>query len=349
MSNNVLEKSPNTPPKTIEEMSATIRERRKPNKAAEAIKMPDINDLFSSGIQDLEEKEENIVEIALSKLKTFKNHPFLVSNRGHMQRLKNSIQLNGVIEPIIIRPLNDGYYEIVSGHCRVKACKELGQETIRAHIIEMTDDEAIIKMVDSNIHRLRLLPSERGKAYRMKYDAIKRQGYTKNPQGASIDILAEESKDSRRNIQRLIKISYLNPALLTYVDCGKIGLTQAYTLAFLSDEEQALVAENIRALRRMTNAQATKLREFSGTDSFNTETIQIILYHSPELLPKRENSLGRPKEIINTMERAHGVISLPSDRVTSFFPEGVSLEEMTDTIIDLLEKWKRGESDVTEP
>ena len=190
-----------------------------------------LDDFYTTQEQRDDEKKEKIEEVNISLIDNFKNHPFKVLDNEEMQTLENSIKNNGLMEAVIIRPKEDGRFEMISGHRRLMACKKLGLETIPCRIRELTDDEATIYMVDSNLHREKLLPSEKAFAYKMKYEALRHQG-TSLPQDSTLrpvvtkfrsdDILGEEHGDSGRQVQRYIRLTNLIPKLLQMVDNSEL-------------------------------------------------------------------------------------------------------------------------------
>ena len=212
-----------------------------------------LDDFYTTQEQRDEDKKEKIEEVSISLIDNFKNHPFKVLDNEEMKTLENSIQSNGLMEAVIIRPKKDGRFEMISGHRRLMACKNLGLETIPSRIRDLTDDEATIYMVDSNLHREKLLPSEKAFAYKMKYEALQHQRKTTvnqvntevRPLGTVVrsdTILADELGESARQIQRYIRLTNLIPKLLTMVDNAElkempaIALRPAVELSFLTKE-----------------------------------------------------------------------------------------------------------------
>ena len=198
--------------------------------------------------------EERIIEIEIERLRDFRNHPFQIKEDQEMKDLMDSIRLYGILTPLIVRPLPDGVYEIVSGHRRKYAAERLGYRKVPVIIRVLTDDDAIIGMVDSNLHREHVLPSEKAFAIKMKYEAIKRNTGRKKkggqedarPKGVrSIHILSEQTGDSAKQIQRYLKLTELMPELLEMLDNGKISFNPAYEIAFLPVNQQQKVLEAI--------------------------------------------------------------------------------------------------------
>ena len=252
-----------------------------------------LDDFYTTQEQRDDEKKEKIDEVSVSLIDNFKNHPFKVLDNDEMKTLENSIQNNGLMEAVIIRPKKDGRFEMISGHRRLMACKNLGLETIPCRIRDLTDDEATIYMVDSNLHREKLLPSEKAFAYKMKYEALRHQG-TSLPQDSTLrpvvtkfrsdDILGEEHGESGRQVQRYIRLTNLIPKLLQMVDNAElkeipaIALRPAVELSFLKKEEQKMLAEYIEFnLVTPSLEQAIKLKELSKGGILKEENIETLL------------------------------------------------------------------------
>lgn len=252
-----------------------------------------LDDFYTTQEQRDDEKKEKIEEVNISLIDNFKNHPFKVLDNEEMRTLENSIQSNGLMEAVILRPKQDGRFEMISGHRRLMACKNLGLETIPSRIRDLTDDEAIIYMVDSNLHREKLLPSEKAYAYKMKYEALRHQG-TSLPQDSTLrpvvtkfrsdDILGEEHGESGRQVQRYIRLTNLIPKLLQMVDntelkeSPSIALRPAVELSFLTKEEQKMLAEYIECnLVTPSLEQAIKLKELSRGGILREENIENLL------------------------------------------------------------------------
>ena len=254
-----------------------------------------LDDFFSTQEQRDDEKKEKIEEINISLIDNFKNHPFKVLDNDELKSLEESIKTNGLMEAVILRPKDDGRYEMISGHRRLLACKKIGLETIPSRVRNLTDDEATIYMVDSNLHREKLLPSEKAFAYKMKYEALKHQRKFPANQldsevrqvGAVVrsdDILGEEHGYSGRQVQRFIRLTNLIPKLLNMVDNSElkenpsIALTPAVELSYLKKEEQESLAEYIEFnLVTPSLAQAIKLRELSNSGLLKDENLESLL------------------------------------------------------------------------
>ena len=263
-----------------------------------------------------------IIDIDL--LIPFENHPFKKRSGIEQQELTESIKENGLLEPIIVRPFPAGKYEIISGHRRVEACKALGITSVPVTTKELTKDEAIVQMVDSNIHREHILPSEKAFAYKMKLEAIKHQGKSTSRQVVGKSESADEISDteSGRNVQRYIRLTYLIPELLKLVDEERIAFTTAVKISYLSEYEQRTLFDQIEfADATPSLSQAQRLRKFSEQGRYSTDVVFAVLC---EEKPKQ-------KEQVRFME----------DDIRKYFPKNYTKSDMQKTIISLLEKWQR--------
>ena len=264
---------------------------------------------------------EIIKNIEISSLVPFENHPFKERSGMEQEELLESIKETGLLEPITVRFLSEGKYEIISGHRRVEACKKLGLSKIPATIKELSKDEAIVAMVDSNIHREHLLCSEKAFAYKMKLEALKHQGKT---YGQVVHKSRDNISDteSGRQVQRYIRLTYLIPELLKMVDEERIAFTPAVELSFLPENEQKkLVAEIEYADATPSLSQAQRLRKFSEQGRLSVDTIFAVL---SEEKPNQ-------KEQVRFM----------AEDIRKYFPKNYSNKDMQNTIIRLLEKWQR--------
>ena len=229
--------------------------------------------------------EERVVEIEVERLRDFENHPFRVQSDSQMLELQESIQQYGILTPLIVRPRMDGVYEIISGQRRKMAAEKLGYRKVPVIIRVMQDDDAVVNMVDSNLQRERISPSEKAFAYKMKYEAIKRkQGRRKCGQidhykgKRSLEIIGEECGDSPKQVQRYIKITNLIPEILEKVDDSTMGFTPAVQLSYLSEEEQKDVLEamdNVGCTPSLSQAQ--RMKKLSAEGKFTLETAEDIL------------------------------------------------------------------------
>ena len=248
--------------------------------------MTGYDELFMNDQERAENRLPKIYDIPLTEIDDFPDHPFQVRLDEDMDQLVESVKERGIITPITLRKKDDGRYEIVSGHRRRKACELAGFETIPAEIKELTRDEAIILMVESNLQRSVILPSEKAFSYKMRMEAMNRQGkrsdLTSGPVGQKLDSrqeLADNSSDSARQIQRYIRLTYLIPDILRMVDEGKIALRPAVELSYLNDIEQLDLVEAMDlAMATPSHAQAIKMRNFSREGKLTPEVIESIMY-----------------------------------------------------------------------
>ncbi len=267
------------------------------------------------------ESDNQIVEIPLSKLRDFHQHPFYVKDDDKMKETARSIREHGVLVPAIVRPLANGNYEIVSGHRRKRGCELAGKKTIPAIIKNYSDDEAVIVMVDSNIQRENLLPSEKAWAYRMKMEAIRHQGNHQGKGCESADEIGRDAGDSGRTVQRYIRLTYLIPQFMDMVDSGKIKFTAGVFLSYLKDIEQYMVLNcfnNNNVI--LTLDVAEKLKKLSERDALDKQTIEDLLCAGKR--GKRSESLSFKK-------------------IQHYFPKDYSCEQMEEVILQLLDSWNK--------
>ena len=287
-----------------------------------------VDDLFTTQEERDEAKRETIMEIPLSKISDFPNHPFKVKMDESMSDLVESVKSYGVLSPIIVRPKDNGEYEMIAGHRRKRASELAGKENIRCIVQDVTDDEAIILMVDSNLQRELLLPSEKAFAYKMKLDAMNRQGQrtdlTFGPVGQkySRDELADSSPDSSRQIHRFIRLTHLSQPLLDMVDEGKIAMRPAVELSYLTEIEQEILLNTMEWEDcTPSHVQAIKMRQFSQEGKLNEGVIQSILQ---EEKPNQKEQFRMPKECIS-----------------KYFAPGTSNQKIEETIIKALELYRK--------
>lgn len=263
-------------------------------------------------------EREQIIEAPLSSLHNFKQHPFRVLNDEKIEETVESVRQYGVLVPGIARPRKGGGYEIIAGHRRKRASELAGRETMPIVVRQYSDDEATIIMVDANIQREDILPSEKAKAYRMKYEAMKHQG--KKAGGRTIEEMGEDAGESAKTIQRYLWLSRLLDGLLDLVDRKKLGFMQGVDISFLTEEAQGWVLALIMETGAgVSAAQSAKLKEYGKSGELTPAMASLIL------------SEEKPKE---------RKVILKADRITCFFPEDCSNEEIEEVIIGLLEKWK---------
>lgn len=297
------------------------------NSMKSKMKLNTIDDLFAVSNSDQGANREKIREIPLSSLHSFAHHPFQVRDDVDMQELVDSIREQGVLIPVIVRPMpadRGEEYELIAGHRRKHACELLGLGTIPAIVQDLDDDAATIVMVDSNLQREELLPSERAFAYRMKMDAMKRQGartdLTSGQKVSSVEEIAQDAGESRKQIQRFIRLTELIPELLDRVDEKKIPLNSAYNLSFMKPEDQKMVAEILKTTDSSVSlAQAVQLRGSSQDGSFSFDIAYSALCSKPAP-PVR--------------------ITIKEKKIRQYFPESYSQKQMEEVIFSLLEKWK---------
>ena len=287
--------------------------------------MNSLDELFSSQEERDYAKLERVRDIPLNELHPFKDHPFKIQNDEEMKRLIESIQKFGTLTPALARPLPDGGYELISGHRRLAACQVLGIETMPVIIREMSDDEAVIAMVDANLQREHILPSEKAFAYKMKLEAIKHQGITSRQVGEkllSVTQVSKESDDSERQVQRYIRLTYLIPELLEMVDDGKIAFNPAVEISYLEQSEQRVLL-NAMELNDCTpsHAQAIRLKKLSQEGVLQDQTIYDIL---AEQKPNQQEQYKFKREDIR-----------------KYFPKSYTDKQICDTVIKLLEQWQR--------
>ena len=268
--------------------------------------------------------QETLKNINIDLLIPFENHPFKKRDGIENEELKDSVKENGLLEPIIVRSFSASTFEIISGHRRVEACKELGIQTVPAIVRDMTKDEAIIAMVDSNLQREHLLPSEKAFAYKMKLEAIKHQGKSTSRQVVgkleSADKISES--ESGRQVQRYIRLTHLIPELLKLVDEERIAFTPAIELSYLPENEQRMLAEEIEYTDATPSlSQAQRLRKYSEQGRLSIGTIFAVL----------------SEEKPNQKEQ----VKFKTEDIRKYFPKSYTSLDMQKTIITLLEKWQR--------
>ena len=243
--------------------------------------LPSYEELFMTDEGRAEAHKPKVDEIALDNLTEFPDHPFKVQDNEEMKRMTESIQSSGVLVPALARPVDDGKYELISGHRRLAACRALGFESMPVIVREMTDDESVIAMVDANLQREHILPSEKAFAYKMKYDALSHQGSTSRQVGAKLrtsEFMAQNAEESGRQIQRYIRLTCLIPELLQQVDDGKIAFNPAVELSYLTEEEQKQLLDAM-ALDGCTpsHAQTIQLKKLSQEGTLSADTISKML------------------------------------------------------------------------
>ena len=271
---------------------------------------------------------ETITNIPLGELHPFPDHPFGVQDDEAMEQTVESIREYGVLVPAIARPREDGGYELIAGHRRKHACERAGLETMPVIVRDLDHNAAVIIMVDSNIQRENILPSERAKAYKMKLEAIKRQGArhdltsTQIAQKLSVEKVAEEAGTSKDQVRRYIRLNELEPQLMQMVDEGKIGMTPAVEISYLKPEEQKLLIETIDSEQATPSfSQAQRMKRLSQEGKLNDDAMLGIMMEQK----KPEN----------------WDLKLPMDKIRKYFPRSYTPQRMEETIIKLLDMWMK--------
>ena len=270
--------------------------------------MTALDELFMNDKERAENKLPKIFDIPLSEIDDFPDHPYRVLDDEDMQNLMESIRDRGVITPAMVRKKDDGRYEMISGHRRKHASERLGLETLRCEVVEVSRDEAIILMVDSNAQRSEILPCDKGRAYKMKLEAIKRQGkrsdLTSDPVGPKLERsnteLAEESGDSTTQIKRYIRLTYLVPELQEFVDNGQMKMRPAVELSYLDEETQRDIVDRIDETEAFpSHDQAIRIRKAFEAGEINYDKVQnIMAEEKPNQKPKFKFSFDRLKPYI---------------------------------------------------
>lgn len=264
------------------------------------------------------------MQLPVDKLHPFEGHPFHVKDDAEMDQLVWSILTQGLLTPITVRPLDNNEYEVISGHRRLHACQKAGIETVPALIYSMDRDAAIIALVDSNLHREHLLPSEKAHAYKMKMDAISHQGKTSRQVGAkwSVKILSEASSDSERQIHRYIRLTNLIPEILQMVDQGRIALTPAVELSYLTESEQRDLLETMESEDCTPSlSQSQQLKKLSQSGELDMDRIFELM---------RQPKANQEEKLRFDMKD-----------IRRYFPKNYSTEKIQQTILRLLEKYER--------
>ena len=272
---------------------------------------------------------EYITNIPLEKLKPFPNHPFQVRDDDSMRETVESIKTYGVLQPAIVRPSDDGSYEILSGHRRKHACELAGKKSMPVIIRNLDDDAAIIFMVDSNLQRENILPSERAAAYKMKLEALKRQGLRTDLTSSQLETklrtdekIAEEAGESRAQIQRYIRLTELQPELQQMVDEKKIAFTPAVEISYLKPDEQKMLLDTIESEQATPSlSQAQRLKKLSQTGELTDDSMLRIM--SEQKKPERND------------------LTIPADVLEKYFPRSFTPMKMQEVIIKLLESWQK--------
>ena len=301
-------------------------------KGSLSVSLKGADDIFSTEESRQEQQREQVQQIPIGELFPFKNHPFKVLDDESMQRTVESVEQYGVLSPLIARPRPEGGYEIISGHRRQHAAQLAGLETLPVIVRNMDDDAAVLLMVDSNLQRENILPSERAFAYKMKLEALKNQGARSDLTCGQIghklngakarDIVADESGDNARNVQRFIRLANLVPELLDMVDEKKIAFNPAVELSYLDESQQR---DFLEAMNDTQNApslsQAQRLKKLAQEGHFSYDVAFAVM--------------GEEKK--DEMDK----VVIKNDTLRKYFPRSYTPKQMEDTIIKLLEQWQR--------
>ena len=295
--------------------------------SAAKIKLTSVDDLFSSEESRADASRERVVEIPLAEMHPFKNHPFKVLDDEKMLDTAESIREHGVLVPAIVRPREEGGYEIVAGHRRHFASQIAGLDTMPAIVRDLDDDAATIIMVDSNLQRETLLPSERAWAYKMKLEAIRHQGarndLTSSQVGMklqALDVVGQQAGDSRNQVHRYIRLTELIPPLLDMVDERKIAFNPAVELSYLKPEEQIELLDAMDSEQATPSlSQAQRLKKFSQEGHMSIDVMRAIMSE------EKKSELDR--------------VTLTSDKLHKYFPKSYTPQQMEQVILKLLEGW----------
>lgn len=299
--------------------------------SARNIELKSVDDLFATEESRADAQREKVQEIPLGELHPFRNHPFKVKNDAAMQDTVDSVREYGVLVPAIARPDPDGGYELIAGHRRHHASELAGKETMPVIVRDLDDDAATIIMVDSNLQREELLPSERAFAYKMKLDAMKRQAGRPMKENRdqvghnfsgkrTVELIAENAPDSRNQIQRYIRLTELIPELLDMVDERKIAFNPAVELSYLKKEEQTLLLEAMDSEQATPSlSQAQRLKKFSLQKMLSLDVMRAVMSE------EKKTDLDR--------------VTLKNETLRKYFPKSYTPKQMEDTIIKLLEGW----------
>ncbi len=301
--------------------------------SAKNISLNSYDDIFSTEETREDAKREKVTDMPLSELYPFTDHPFQVRDDDAMKETVESIKKYGVLVPAIVRPRADGGYELISGHRRKHACELAGLPTMPVIVRDLDDDAATIIMVDSNIQRENILPSERAKAYKMKLDAIRRQAGRPSKENCaqvghnfdgkrSVQVVADQAGESKTQVQRFIRLNELSPQLQQMVDDKKIAMTPAVELSYLKPEEQTLLLDTIESEQATPSlSQAQRLKNFSQEGHLNEDSMLAIM--SEEKKPEKND------------------LTIKADKLQKYFPKSYTPQQMEQVIIRLLDGWQK--------
>mgnify|MGYP000201029554 CR=1 FL=1 len=291
--------------------------------------LPSVDDLFSTEEERAEARLEKVVNLSPSEISDFPNHPFKVRMDAAMQEMTESVKQYGVLVPALVRPKRSGGYEMVAGHRRHRASELAGKDTMPVIVRDLDDDQATIIMVDSNLQRESLLPSERAFAYKMKLEAVKHQGARTDLTSRQLvgklemaDVVGEKAGDSGRQVQRYIRLTELIPELLDMVDEKKIAFNPAYELSFLKKEEQRDLLDAMDSEQATPSlSQAQRLKKFSQEGRLSIDVMRAIMGE------EKKSDLDK--------------VTFTSDTLRKYFPKSYTPARMQETIIKLLEQWQK--------
>ena len=291
--------------------------------------LPSADDLFSTQEEREDAKLKRIYEISLDEIDPFPKHPFKVKEDEDMKTLVDSIKEFGVLTPATVRRKEDGRYELLSGHRRKRACELAGLDTLRCEVVELDKDAATIFMVDSNLQRTTILPSEKAFSYKMRLDAMKRQGQRTDLTSSQVEtklrsdeILARSTNESRATVQRYIRLTNLIPDLLEMVDQKQISFNPAVELSYLKPEEQEIFMEAMDMAQTAPSlSQAQRMKKLSQEGGFTLDAVREIMTEVKK----------------GDLER----VTFRNETLRKYFPKSYSTQQMQDTIIKLLEQWQK--------
>ncbi|MDL2327263.1 ParB/RepB/Spo0J family partition protein [Ruminococcaceae bacterium OttesenSCG-928-A11] len=294
---------------------------------ADMIEPPKLDSVF--GARAAARKNNGIMEIRLDETVNFKDHPYQVKDDDAMRDMADSIKEHGVLSPVLVRPRPEGGYEMVSGHRRKRACELAGMETIPAIVRDMDDDTAIIAMVDANLQREDILPSEKAKAFKMKMDALRRQGERRDLTSRhdvgkleTAEKVGQEAGITGRHVQRLIRLGELEPDLLDMVDNKEMAINPAYELSFLNPDEQQILADLVKCEERTPSlSQAQRLKQLSQQGELTEEKMLAVMTEQ------------KPQQRVQVV--------LKEERLSKYFPKTYTPKQIEDVIIKLLEGWHK--------
>lgn len=307
-----------------------------------SVKLTTIDDLFTTQEERDDAKREKVFSIPLDEIHDFPDHPFRVIQDDAMNEMAESVRQFGVLVPAMVRPRAEGGYELISGHRRKLASTLAGKDTLPCIVRDLSDDEAIIVMVDANIQREQLLPSEKAKAYKMKLDAMRRQAGRPKKENVSqvethfrtSEVIAQQTGESRAQVDRFIRLNNLIPEIMDLVDSGKIGMTPAVELSYIPQDEQQMVFEAIDSESSTPSlSQAQRLRKMSAAKELNDDTALQVM------MEQKKPTLAETKKNDPT---TNGFL-IPANKIQHYFP-GIEPSRIEKMIYGLLDGWFRAQN-----